>query len=400
MSSLQLKVVSDPQQLAPYLPFWQAHAATPLQGPEWLMAWWTAFENHNALLNILIVQTAQGQIIGLAPLYVRNHWTDGKTLRFLGSGRACTDFQTLLSAPGREEEVGAFIGHWLVASQSELNWGMLELEGIRSNDAAVVALVEALQHTHCRAYPTQLESTWRLDLSGGWQGYLDGLSRTQRSQTRNLVNRFDKNADWSLRIVDTQNELGDALQHCMDLHQKRWTAVGEPGCFADPRFTNFVQHACQQLVQSQRVRLALIEDQGVPIACHIYLLDAAGNRYMYQSARDPARSAERVGQILNALEVRLATAEGVEFIDYLRGDETYKRRLGAAPADCLRIRVVAPRLVPRVRHGLRVLGRSVKQQVSALRDQWSKAPRDNEHEHKSTAAACAVSSGDAAQAYK
>ncbi len=380
MSSLQLKVVGDPQTLAPYLAFWQAHAATPLQGPEWLMAWWKAFENHNASLSVLTVQTPQGEILGLAPLYVRNHWTDGKTLRFLGSGRACTDFQTLLSAPGREAEVGTRIGQWLVAEQAQLSWGMLELEGIRAEDTAIVALVEALQQAHWQAYPVQLESTWRLDLSGGWQGYLDGLSRTQRSQTRNLVNRFDKNANWVLRIVETPAELPDALRHCMELHQKRWTAVGQPGCFADPRFTKFIEQACQQLVQSRRVRLALFEDQGVPVACHLYLLDAAGNRYMYQSARDPARSADRVGQILNALEVRQATAEGVDFIDFLRGDETYKRRLGAVAADCLRVRVVAPRLVPRVRHGLRVLGRSVKQQVSAMREQWNKASADDQRE--------------------
>lgn len=374
MPNLQVKVVSDPHELAPYMSFWRAHAPTPLQTPAWLLAWWQAFASHNTRLSILIVQTAAGEVIGLAPFYLRDHWTDGKTLRFLGSGRACTDFQTLLTAPGREAEVGTFIGQWLTGSHHELNWGIVELEGIQRDDAAVLALVEALQQARCQPYESQLESTWRLDLSGGWQGYLDGLSRTQRSQTRNLVNRYDKNDDWTMRIAGQLDELPDALQHCIDLHQKRWTAVGEPGCFADPRFTKFIQLACQQQAHDRRIRLALFEDQGVPVACHLFLLDSAGNRYMYQSARDPARHAERVGQILNALEIRQAADEGAGFIDFLRGDEIYKRRAGAVAADCLRVRVVAPRLIPRVRHGLRALGKSMNQQVIALRDHWTKLP--------------------------
>ena len=380
MPSLQLEVVSDPQALASHLPFWRAHAPSPMQSPAWLLAWWSAFETPNTQLSVLIVRTAAGEVIGLAPFYLRDHWTDGRTLRFLGSGRACTDFQTLLTTPGREVEVGTFIGQWLIGSQTELNWGMVELEGTQRDDAAISAFVEALKQARCQSYQSQLESTWRLDLTDGWPGFLSRLSRTQRSQTRNLVNRFDKNDGLTLRLVAQSDELPRALQQCIELHQKRWTAVGEPGCFADTRFTKFVELACQNLARDQRIRIALLEDNGVPIACHIYLLDAAGNKYMYQSARDPARHVERIGQILNALEIRQATQEGIAFIDFLRGDEIYKRRSGAVAMDCMRVRIVAPQLIPRVRHGLRVFGRSVKQQVIALRNQWGNVSADEERE--------------------
>src|SRR5690606_4779980 len=97
----------------------------------------------------------------------------------------------LLSLPGREAEVGSFIGQCLIDSQTTLHWGMVELEGIPPDDTAISALVETLKRAGCQAHLARLESTWRLDLSGGWLGFLDGLSRTQRNQTRNLVNRFD-----------------------------------------------------------------------------------------------------------------------------------------------------------------------------------------------------------------
>ena len=351
-----------------------------MQSPAWLLAWWDAFANHNTRLSILIVRTNAGEVIGLAPFYLRDHWTDGKTLRFLGSGRVCSDFQTLPSLPGREIEVGTFIGQWLIGAQTKLNWGIVELEGIPHHDAATTALIGALKQARCQSYQSQLESTWRLDLTDGWQGFLAGLSRTQRSQTRNLLNRFDKNSDWSLRIIEEGDALSEALQQCIDLHQKRWNAVGQPGCFADKRFTKFVELASQNLAQDRRFRIVTLEDRGVPMASHIFLLDAAGNQYMYQSARDPSRDAQRVGQILNALEVRLATEEARGFIDFLRGDETYKQRMGAVAANCLRVRVVAPRLVPLMRHSLRTLGRHMNQQVIAIREHWKKVPAAENHE--------------------
>ncbi len=374
MSSLRLEVIRDQRALTPSLSFWRAQAPTPLQSPEWMLAWWDAFAGPNTQLNIVVVSTEAGGIVGLAPFYLRDDWTDGRSLRFLGSGRACGDFQTLLTAAGFEAQVGAAVGQWLIDSQAQLNWGLIELEGLTQSDPAVAAFVETLKRGRCLQHTTELESTWRLDLSQGWQGFLDGLSKTQRRQTRNWVNRFDKSETWSVRFVYEVDALPAALERCIELHQKRWTSVGEPGCFADARFTQFIERACQQLGNDRRVSIAFFEDDGQPIACQLYLNDSAGNRFMYQSGRDPDRDADGVGRIFNALAVRQACQEGVGFIDFLRGDEIYKGRLGAEPTPCLRVRLVAPALLPRVRHGLRTLGRNVKQHVNTLRASWSRTP--------------------------
>ncbi len=382
MSSLGLEVISEPQALTPFLAFWRAQAPTPLQSPEWMLAWWHAFASPNSKLSVLIVTTETGEVVGLAPFYVRDDWTDGRSLRFLGSGRACGDFQTLLSTAGYEVQVGATVGHWLIESHSKLNWGLVELEGITQPDPAVAALVETLKLARCLQHTSELEHTWRLDLSRGWQGFLDGLSKTQRRQTRNWVNRFDKSEHWNIRFVDDCEALPAALAQCIDLHQKRWTAVGEPGCFANARFTQFIERACQQLGNERQISIAFLEDGGQPIACQLYVNDSAGNRYMYQSGRDPDRDADGVGRILNSLAIRQACQEGVGYIDFLRGDELYKGRLGATPNKCMRLRLVAPALLPRVRHGLRTIGRSVKHQVNTLRASWNGTPTGENRQHK------------------
>jgi hypothetical protein len=60
----------------------------------------------------------------------------------------------------------------------------------------------------------------------------------------------------------------------------------------------------------------------------------------------------------------------LQFIDYLRGDEIYKARLGAVPARCLRQRFIPPSILPRFRHGVRLISRQVKQHWDHTRQRW------------------------------
>lgn len=371
MPRIRLEIIDQCDKLTPCLEFWSQHAPTPLQSPEWLLAWWAAFESPATTLCVVVVRTENHQIIGLAPFYLRDNWTEGRSIRFLGSGRACGDFQTLLSAPGQAATIGKAIGNWLLANRRALNWSLLELEGVSDNDQAIDELTRQLRSGRCLEYQVELENTWRLNLSGGWAGFQQGLSKTQRRQTRNQVNRYVKKDEWQVRYLRDVTELDWGLAVCIDLHQRRWQAIGQPGCFADRRFRRFIELACQRMSVQQAISFAVLEERGIPIACHFYLHDAAGNTYMYQSGRDPDRETQGIGRILNAITVRDACDAGVEFIDFLRGDEIYKHRLGALPSRCLRLRIVPPALLPQLRHGMRAISRNVKHRIVRWGQAWN-----------------------------
>ncbi len=376
MTHPRLHVIDQANALQPeVLGFWREHAPSPMQSPEWLLAWWSAFQSPNSRLCIAIVRDEHEQVIGLAPLHVRDNWTLGRCLRFLGSGRACSDFQSLLTSPSQESTVAQAVGRWLLSLQRNERWSFVELEGITENDASVNSLTTTLKQEFCLCNTIALENTWRLDLRGGWEGFLAGLSKTQRKQTRNFINRFDKNEDLTVRFVNDSSQVPEALRQCIELHQQRWQAQGKSGCFKDERFRKFVESGCEGLAKDGRIRVGLLEDKGQPIASHLYLVDSAGNWYQYQSGRDPNRESERIGNILNVIAVRHACANGVKFIDYLRGNEIYKERLGAVAAKCLRTRLVAPTWLPRVRHHLWEFGREVKHSVQTWRNS-SNTPSD------------------------
>lgn len=361
-------LVSTSTELENIRQLWSAWAGSPLQRPEWLLSWWKAFQSPLSKLAVLVVRDAEQTPIGLAPFTVRDHWLLGRQIRFLGSGRVCTDFQSFLAAPGRDAEVADSLADCLV-QLPQLIGGVAEFEGVSASDAHMPLLLQRLQQRGYLLQTTELESTWRLDLSAGWAGVLESMSRTQRRQTRNIVNRFDKNPELQLVFADMISPSDrPRIDQFMDLHQRRWNAVQQPGCFSDARFRRFIHLVCEAMGPGNMLRLATLEESGVPIASHFYLQDAAGNRYMYQSGREPTSQVANIGRMLNAITVRAACEERVEFIDYLRGNEIYKQRLGALPTACRRIRAVPPAAGPRVRHSLWTMGRELKQGAQALRN--------------------------------
>ncbi len=347
-------------------PNWQAWASSPMQSPQWMLAWWDQFRTQNSQLCVLVVYDETQNPIGLAPFFIRESWSLGRSLRFLGSGRACGDFQSLLAAPGQLQLVAHSVASWLVDAQRSGTWSFLELEGTTLGDATIDTLVGELKAKGCSIQTTELEHTWRLDLTQGLTGFLQGLSKTQRQQTRNLLNRFDKLTDVQLTCIDDSEQIQRELGTCIELHQMRWNAAGQSGCFADSRFDNFIRTACTQLALRGQIQVAVLRINGEPVASHLYLRDATGNLFLYQSGRDPLRERDGVGKMLNAAMVRTAVESGVQFIDYLRGDEIYKHRLGAIASKNLRTRIAAPSWLPQLRNGIWTLGRELKRGFSTL----------------------------------
>lgn len=346
--------------LLEHLEAWRSLAPTPMQSPEWMLAWWDAFATPNAELHILLARNENGATVGIAPLYKRGSFSMGSALRYLGSGHACSDFQSILARPGFEAVVAESICDWLYHSGKDHQWGVLELEGASQACSTTTRVLETFRRSSCVIDTQTIEHTWRLDLTGGLGGVLERLSKTQRKQSRNLLNRFDKHNHLHLSVLDgNSGDMVVGLRELTDLHQRRWQAQGLPGCFADDRFGRFLQSAMQNNNPRCKFRFISLREAEQALATQLFLCDGA-KWYLYQTGRLPELDHLRIGATLNLLSIRAATELGAEFIDYLRGDEIYKGRLGAVSSECLRHRIVAPSWVPQLRHQVWSLGRELK----------------------------------------
>jgi CelD/BcsL family acetyltransferase involved in cellulose biosynthesis len=88
----------------------------------------------------------------------------------------------------------------------------------------------------------------------------------------------------------------------------------------------------------------------------------------YVSGMDPNQSEIRPGVLMNLAVIRYACHQGYTHYDLMRGDESYKSRLGAELVPQYTWTATAPRLVPRLRGRMESTKIALKQWYKQYRD--------------------------------
>ncbi|MCC6508795.1 MAG: GNAT family N-acetyltransferase [Pirellulaceae bacterium] len=329
-----------------------------MQGPTWMLAWWEAFKSTQDSLSVLVVRDEAGKLIGLVPWYRHRGFASGTTLRFLGDGRTCSDFQSLLCRPGYQSQVISCVIKWLTSNR-ESRWDLLDLEGISGSDPVMNAFIEAMKAKGHMTHVRPTEHTWRITAHGSWSKWCETFSKTQRGQLRNFLNRFEKGG-LTFRVASQQEaDVDRFIDEAVRLHQLRWHSAGRSGCFATQAMQSFFRSTMRAMIGEGSADIGLVERDGRAIAANVWLI-RDGVAFGYQCGRDPEEEKIRIGRIAHAVVLRWLAENDFRGYDFLRGDEEYKRQMRAVPTACQRLRVVARATLPEWRHAIWTKCRDIK----------------------------------------
>ena len=357
-------------ELAPYAEDWDRLAGeVPFRGWRWLSAWWRNYGPDDAQrartqLFVPCLFDDADRLVGVAPWYLDHHGPQGYTLRMLGSGEVCSDYLSVLCQPHMEYAVTQALADYLTddglaAGPDRPHWDLLQLDGIDAEDTAMAHLLRHLADRGCTVHRRDALSCWRLELPATWDEYLQTLSKNYRKQVRRLQRNVLDSGRAVLHSVEKSEDLPRAVDVLIDLHQRRWAALGKPGCFASQRFAAFHYEVVPQLLHAGQLQLHWLELDGRPAAAE-YDLAAGGVIYAYQSGIDPDLIGEQPGRLVTLATLRRAIEHGFRAYDFLRGDEPYKARFGAAVRPNFAVRVVPDRTSAQLRHQLWQAGDNVK----------------------------------------
>jgi CelD/BcsL family acetyltransferase involved in cellulose biosynthesis len=351
----------------------------PFLTNDWLAAWWGNY-GRGGTLYVLAVHDVDGRLVALAPWHlVRSSW-QGRMLRFLGSGEVCSDYQTVMCRPGCESEVAAALAEALCRRPSldgsGSRWDLIDLMAVPGDDPLLPNLAEELSARGCAVHRQPGPNCWRLDLPATWDAYLTTLSKSHRKQVRRVETRLLDTGRAVLHTVSDERQLQQGFDILVDLHQRRRQSLGDPGCFASPRFTAFHGEVMHGLLRSGRLRLHWLELDGRPVAAE-YHLAGDGIVYAYQSGVDPDLLDEEPGRIAAVATLRQAIGDGCRAIDFLRGDEPYKAHWRAQPRPTIDYRIAAPRPIARLRNEWWLAARAVKRRIAAIKRAGGVIPPDD-----------------------
>ena len=374
--NMRIRYLCSLAELAPYADDWNDLAAgIPFRSWTWLSAWWRHYGGSDRgaaprrSLFVGCVFDDADRLVGVAPWYLDCSASHGRVLRILGSGEVCSDYLGVLCQNATEEQVADALAESLTEqSHSEgrnsQRWDLLELTGVDAEDEVIGRLVADLQSRGNTIHRRPGINCWRLELPTSWDEYLAMLSKNRRHQLRRLVRDYLDSGRAVPRRLEHAEDLPAIMELLVDLHQRRRHALGQPGCFASPRFSAFYRDVAPALFSRGQVQFYWIELDGKPVAAE-YVLRGDGVLYVYQTGLDPDALEHSPGYLMSIAILRWAIAEGYRVVDFLRGDEPYKSHLRAQPCLSLECRVVPHRPAAQLRHNLWLAGNNVKQWIKS-----------------------------------
>ncbi len=188
-----------------------------------------------------------------------------------------------------------------------LPWEAAEL--VRKGFSEVGVTVDVAEH----------DSAAIIDLPNDYEAYMEGVGKKERHEIRRKRRRFEAQLG-PPRLTTSTSE--DAFEEFIRLHR---AAPGEKGAFMTGPMEGFFA-AVRDLATT---RLDVLElENGRVVAASMGFAEP-GAYYLYNSAYDPAAADASPGIVLLSMLIEQAVAAGVGRFDFLKGDETYKYRLGA-----------------------------------------------------------------------
>lgn len=160
---------------------------------------------------------------------------------------------------------------------------------------------------------------WYLDVAGrDYAAYFAGLPGQLRSNIERGRRKLDRAGSWQLRILAAP---GDGLEQAIaDFH-----AVYRQSWKRPEPFPGFIPGLCRMAAAHGWLRLGVLTYREQPIASQIWFVKE-GRALIYKLAYDQSHPRLSAGTVLSAAMMRhVIDADRVHEVDYLSGDDEYKR---------------------------------------------------------------------------
>ena len=277
---------------------------------------------------LLIKVIAADGVVAIAPLARAGRFfgLPIRRLFFIGSGPA--DYGGFLCQANEGEAAAA-----MAAALSEIKFDLLDLDQLsESTAAALKTFLEPRYNTLTLAQ----EPTLVAGLPGTADAYLSGLSKKFRTNTVYADRRLRRDFKYEQILYENEADLKGGMEAFFRLHQRRWLSKGLPGLFLGGRNRRFHQDLASRLAGTGRLVLsaALVDDKP---AAAFYGFRFNGVYSYYLGGFDPALAKFSVATVLILDLIKEAIAGGATKFDFLRGQESYKRRWGASETALYRL---------------------------------------------------------------
>lgn len=320
---------------------------------QYFLSWtWLAgvLQTHPGQWVVLVARDADGQYLGALPLRRKTVWSKSRErlrneIEFAGR-LFWADYGGVLCVPEHE----APVLRALATHITRMNWSHFYLKGFRISDHRYDLFMEPF--TDDRLFVESLTSVINdgetdnlvalyLDLPGSFETYLsDRLSSNTRQKIRRFIRKVESSSDFRIETTTSETAVRD-----LQILERLWHAMWAPvkGSKTE-RLAAMYRTIVTRGLDDERVQMIVLWHGERPVGVLASFVDWEKSRLLFfVTGRDESFDELPVGLVLHAWNIRWAIERGIKTYDFLRGNEPYKRSLGAIDAVRLRYPLIRTR---------------------------------------------------------
>lgn len=282
---------------------------------EWFDAWWQTFGDAHELFFLLLRR--EGQVIGFAPMMLRNGRVRGRRLEFVGTGNA--DYQDFVLP---DDKPAAMVSICEFLRRHASRWRSAWLCNVPSQSSTLDELHKAgvgsklyfVQEAQLRCPALRLE---------GDRTAAEKLLK--KYSLKRPLNWFSSRGEVRFRNVSSLKEIQSLLPVFFDQHARRWQAAGRPSLFEAESQRMFYLALAAALHSAGWLLFSVLEFNGQPIAFH-FGFDYFGSLIWYKPSFEVRYAEHSPGLLLTRKIIEDGLQRSRRELDFTIGEEAFKDR--------------------------------------------------------------------------
>lgn len=302
------------------------------QTPEWFAEYvkYIPEQPENSLMLAVVDEGAGRPLLAMPLSSSVSGWLSIRCLTALANYYTSL-FQPLFSVGvGSQERVVACAVAAL--GDGSLVWDELSLEPMAGGSPFVVAFLRELHGYGYSHTVTECFTNWYLRVEGsGYELYEQSLPSKLRNTLLRKARKLERELGYTITLIQDDGDLEQVIRDYEVVYRNSWKS--EEGCPA------FIREIIRCFARKGWLRLGLMYVAGAPVAAQLWFVKG-GIASIFKLSYDEAFAKYSVGSILTAAMMKqVMDVDRVSIVDFLSGDDSYKKEWMSHSRKRYRIRV-------------------------------------------------------------
>jgi hypothetical protein len=306
----------------------------PFLRHEYLSLWWETFgggEWDSGELFIGVGRDDEDEVIGIAPFFRPEESGESPRLMFLGSIEISDYLDFVIPKP----DLGEFIESLFQALEplDRNEWVNLDLYNLPDWSPSVKLLTESAEKRGWKVSREIYQPCPMIALPASWEDYLSSIKKKQRHEMRRKLRRADSYPEpVRFHIVSKEDDLEKMIEVYLELMSYD---TRKQDFLSAPMRAN-VRNLVRIGIHNEYLLLVFLYVGDTPAATYMHF-DYGNRIWVYNSGINPKYLDLSPGWVLLGKTIQWGIEHGREALDFMRGNEEYKYRLGGVDRNVFRL---------------------------------------------------------------